>query len=117
MKLYDVLKLSDDELTIHDKDYDTEFYYYGIKGDNDKELDDWSKSLIKLSKHLEIEEIRKNEYDVNLSELIESKIEELVKADLFYECDIDDIIEDIDNIMAGFVSEDWMKKFVDIICR
>ena len=109
MKLYDYIKLmpEGEELTVWDKDYDMETYFYGGKPD-----DKWDKAMSDLSKLLTIEEIRNNGITVNLSEIIENKLENLNKADLFIGCDIDSIMDDIDNILAGNVSENWMEQFV-----
>lgn len=112
MTLYDYLKLmpEGEELTVWDKDYDMETYFYGGKP-NDK----WDKAMFNLSKLLTIEEIRNNGVTVNLSKIIENRIEELSNANLFIRCDIDSIMDDIDNILAGNVSENWMDEFVSIL--
>ena len=112
MTLYDYLNLmpEGEELTVWDKDYDMETYFYGGKPD-----DKWDKAISDLSKLLTIEEIRNNGVTVNLSEIIENKLESLNKTDLFLRCDIDSIMDDIDNIFAGYVSESWMQKFVDAL--
>ena len=109
MTLYDYLNLmpEGEELTVWDKDYDMETYFYGGKPD-----DKWDKAMSDLSKLLTIEEIRNNGVTVNLSEMIENKLENLDKADLFIRCDIDSIMDNIDNILAGNVSENWMEQFV-----
>ena len=112
MKLYEYLKLmpEGEELTVWDADYDMETYFYGGKPD-----DKWDKAMSNLSKLLTIEEIRNNGVTVNLSEIIENKLESLNKADLFIRCDIDSIMDDIDNILAGNVSENWMEQFVSAL--
>ena len=109
MKLYEYLELmpEGEELTVWDKDYDMETYFYGGKPD-----DKWDKAMSDLSKLLTVEEIRNNGVTVNLSEMIESKLDNLDKAELFIRCDIDSIMYDIDNILAGNVSENWMEQFV-----
>ena len=109
MTLYDYLNLmpEGEELTVWDKDYDMETYFYGGKPD-----DAWDKAMSDLSQLLTITEIRNNGVTVNLSEIIENKLESLGKVDLFIRCDIDSIMDDIDNILAGYVSESWMQKFV-----
>ena len=109
MKLYEYLDLmpEGEELTVWDKDYDMETYFYGGKPD-----DKWDKAMSDLSKLLTIEEIKNDGVTVNLSDIIESKIDKLDKANLFIECDIDSIMDDIDNILAGNVSEEWMEEFV-----
>lgn len=112
MKLYEYLDLmpEGEELTVWDKDYDMETYFYGGNPG-----DKWDKAIYDLSKLLTVEEIRNNGVTVNLSEIIENKLENLDKADLFIRCDIDSIMDDIDNILAGNVSEDWMEQFVVVL--
>ena len=112
MTLYDYLNLmpEGEELTVWDKDYDMETYFYGGKPD-----DAWDKAMSDLSKFLTITEIRSGGVIVNLSEIIENKLDSLDKTDLFIRCDIDSIMDDIDNILAGYVSESWMQKFVDAL--
>lgn len=109
MKLYEYLSLmpKGEELTVWDKYYDTETYFYGGEPYNK-----WDKAMSDLSKLLTIEEIGNNGVIVNLSEVIENKLENLNKAHLFIECDIDSIMDDIDNILAGSVNENWMEQFV-----
>ena len=109
MKLYEYLDLmpEGEELTVWDKDYDMEVYFYG-----GKPADKWDKVMSNLSKMLTIEEIKNNGVTVNLSQIIENKLDSLDKADLFIRCDIDSIMDDIDNILAGNVSENWMGQFV-----
>ena len=110
MTLYDYIKQTKDwENTVFDKDYDIEVYFY--KND-DGELDSWDKSMENLSKLLIVDSISKNGVTVNLSELIESKLENLKKADLFIRTDIDSIMDDIEAIISGNVSEEWMEEFV-----
>ena len=109
MKLYEYLDLmpEGEELTVWDRDYDMETYLYGGKPD-----DKWDKAMTDLSKLLTVEEIRNNGVTVNLSEIIENKLDNLDKSELFIRCDIDSIMDDIDNILAGNVSENWMEQFV-----
>lgn len=109
MKLYDYISLmpEGEELTVWDKDYDMETYFYGGEPE-----DEWDKAMSDLSKLLTVEEIKNNGVTVNLSEIIESKTDKLDKANLFIECDIDSIMDDIDNILAGNVSKEWMEEFV-----
>ena len=109
MKLYEYLELmpEGEELTVWDKDYDMETYFYGGEPCNK-----WDKAISNFSKLLTIEEINGNGVTVNLSEIIENKLENLSKANLFVECDIDSIMGDIENILAGSVNENWMEQFV-----
>lgn len=112
MTLYDYLSLmgESEELTVWDKDYDMETYFHSNKPD--EEDDSWGVSMWKLSEKLTITKISTRGVTVNLSEIIEKNIEKLKTADLFTECDIESIMDDIENIFAGNVSEAWMEKFV-----
>lgn len=113
MTLYEYLSLVEhgDEITVWDKEYDVEMYFYGDM----EEGDEWDKSISELSKLLTIDTIRSNGVTVNYSEVIEKHLKELEKASLFYENDIDYIMDIIESIMSGNVSEEWMKKFVNIL--
>lgn len=113
MTLYDYIKQTKDwEITVFDKDYDIEVYFY--KND-DEELDSWDKSMEKLSKLLTIDNISKYGVTVNLAEVIEKHLEDLKKAELFIYCDIDSIMDDIEAIISGNISEKWMERFVNIL--
>ena len=109
MKLYDYIKLRENgaEITVCDKEYDMEVYFYADKPD-----DDWNKAIEDLSKLLTITKIIKDSVEVNFSELIELKMDNIKKADLFGNYDIDEIMENLNYIIAGNVSEKWMCKFV-----
>ena len=50
-----------------------------------------------------------------MSELIERNIEALDKADLFNDCDVDSIMEDMERILAGYVIESWLTEFVEVL--
>lgn len=112
MKLYDYLVTLEEgtELTVWDKEYDTESYFY-----NDEADDDWQTSMLELAKLLDVIEVKEYGVVVNLSEVIEKKLNELKEADLFIKCNIDSIMNDIQNILAGYVSEEWFKEFVDVL--
>lgn len=112
MTLYDYLKLmpETEELTVWDADYDLETYFYGGIPN-----DEWSKSMLELSKILTIETIKSDGVIVNLTEVVERNINKLKKADLFIRCDIDSIMDDMDNILAGNVSEEWLREFVEAL--
>lgn len=114
MKLYELLSISDDEITVFDRDYDTETYFYGINNSADKN-DEWETAMTELSKLLEVVRFSNDGVTVNLSEVIEKNIHELKDADLFISCNIDDIMGDIAPILAGNVSEIWLKKFVSAL--
>lgn len=113
MTLHDYLSFMEegDELTVWDTDYITESYFYAHKHAEDS----WDNSMIELSKLLTVKKIDNHGgVEVNLSEVIENHLENLKKADLFAYKDIDTdyIMEDIDMILAGNVSESWLEKFV-----
>ena len=112
MKLYDYLITLEEgtELTVWDKDYDIESYFY-----NDEADDDWQTSMLKLAKLLDVTEIKERGAVVDISGIIEKKINELKEADLFRRCTVDSIMNDMENILAGYVNEGWFKKFVDVL--
>lgn len=112
MTLYEYLKSREDgaEITVYDKEYDMETYFYADKPD-----DELSLAMEDLSKLLTVTKIIKDSVEVNFSELIESKMDDIKKSDLFEECDIDEIMECLDYIIAGNVSEKWMCKFVEAL--
>lgn len=113
MTLYDYIKQTEDwETTVFDRDYDVEVYFY--KND-DEELDGWDKSMENLSKLLVVDNVSKYGVTVNMAELFESKMENLKNAKLFIRTDIDSIMDDINAIISGYVSENWMEKFVDAL--
>lgn len=112
MTLFEYLSMKEEgeELTVWDKDYEIETYFY-----NDEPDDSWSSSICKLSKKLSICGINKNGVYVDLSFLIQKNIDKLKKMNLFIKCDIDSIMRDIENILSGHVSEEWMKEFVEAL--
>lgn len=114
MTLHDYLSLMPDgeELTVWDKDYDIETYFY-----SGKSKDKWDNSIMELSKLLTVTEIRTDGVIVNLAEIIEQNISKLKEADLFIYCDINSIMDDIDNILAGYVSEEWLEEFVNTMSK
>lgn len=114
MTLYEYMEKLEEgtEVAVIDNDYDVETYFY-----NDMNYEDeWDKSMIALSKILTISEVIDEErVSVNISELIEKHIDELKQAGLFIRCTLDAIMYDIEQILSGYVSEEWLKKFVDIL--
>lgn len=113
MTLYEYLKLRNEgeEVTVFDNDYYMETYFYNDEDPEDK----WQTSMLELSKLLTVTEINKDGVTVNLSEIIENKLEDLKEAQLFINCDIDSIMDDIMNILAGYVSEEWLEEFVNVL--
>lgn len=113
MTLYEYLEQTTDwEVTVWDKDYDIETYFYKTDG-----KDRWDKAMNDLAKLLTISRFSKDGLVVNLAEVIEKKIPQLKEADLFIVCKIDPIMNDIDNVLAGCVSESWLEKFVEALSR
>ena len=112
MTLYEYIQLTEgQEITVFDKDYDVEFYVERY----DEGDDVWNNAMIDICKCLEIIKIGEIGIVTNFCDVVEAKLEELDKADLFIECDIDSIMCDMDNILAGYVSENWLRKFADIL--
>lgn len=114
MTLYDYLILTVDgtELTVWDKDYDIETYFYNDSPDED---DRWQTSMLELAELLTVIKIRERGLEVNLSDVINNKIDKLKEANLFIHCNIDSIMNDIENILSGNVSEEWLEKFVNVL--
>ena len=112
MTLYDYLELmpEGEELTVWDRDYDMETYFYGGKPG-----DAWSETISDLSKLLTITEIRTGGVIVNLSSVIEMNIDEIREADLFHKCSIEQVMDSMESILAGNVSEAWMHEFVSVL--
>lgn len=114
MKLYNLLKNSDNEITVWDKNYDVEVYFYGIFRNKDN-LDDWDKAMVELSKLLVVVNYSPEGVTVNLSDVIEKNLQNLANADLFICCTLDAIMADIHSILAGYVSEEWLQRFVSVL--
>lgn len=112
MKLYDYLVTLEEgiELTVWDKEYDIESYFY-----NDEADDDWQVSMLELAKLIDITEVKERGVIINLSDVIEKKLDKLKEADLFRRCTVDSIMNDMENIFSGYVSEEWFKEFVGVL--
>ena len=108
MTLYDFLPKNGDEVTVYDKDYDMETYFSYTK-----DGDDWDKAMMDLAKLVQVtrfDPLDSLHVTVDFTGLIEPKTEEL--KDLFIDNDIDSIMDDIESILAGNVSEKWLVDFV-----
>lgn len=105
MTLYDYIKKSTDwETTVWDDVYDVEVYFY--KPDDYNNLDLWDKSMVELSKLLEVFAISKSGITVKLSKLIEDNFDKLKKKNIFQVwATVDDIMEDMNSIISGNVSD------------
>ena len=109
--LYDYLLLQEDgaEVTVLDSVYDTETYFYNQSDD------EWDNIMLDLAKKLQIVKVDDGVVTVNLSDLIERNLSNLDFLDLFIDCDIDLIMDDIDSILSGNASEKWLKNFVNAL--
>lgn len=118
MTLYEFIEQSQpwEEFDIHDKDYDIETYFY------DSILtpeDDWDKAMAKIAKKLEVVEVDCTPHDrykvtVNLSDVIDKNVKSNDEfKELFIINSTDAIMDDIENIFAGHVSEAWIMAFAD----
>ena len=114
MRLYDyIMSFNDEEkeITAFDTNYSMEWYAYAYSDD-----EKWDELMFELYKLVTVEKINEDgSVVVNMSELIETHLEELRKADLFYDCSVDAIMADMTNTLAGFVGEDWFNKFVEAL--
>lgn len=114
MKLYEILEKTDgNETTVWDKDYDMETYFYY----SDSTTDKWDMAMMKIAKALEVTSIHDGGYECNISEVIEKHIGEEDFDSLFVDSDIDAIMDDIENILAGNVSENWITKFAETLSK
>ena len=111
MTLYEYLQqTSDCEVTVWDKDYDMETYFYKTDG-----KDRWDMAMDELAKLLTISQFNKGGLVVNLAEVIGKKLPQLETADLFIVCKIGAIMDCIDSVLAGNVSEEWLEGFVKVL--
>ena len=112
MRLADYLRLTEDgtEVTVWDKEYDMESYFY-----NDRDKDPWTQAMNDLAETLTVTKIYDSSVEVNLSDLIEKNLDKIKEANLFRSYDLDDIMAGMDSILSGNVSEQWMQKFVECL--
>ena len=108
MTLLDFIKQTPEgeEITVWDDTCDLEVYFYNQSGDA------WDRAMLDLASKLNVVEVRNDGVVVDLYELIERNIDNPEFDELFYVIDIDDIMYDMDAILAGNVSEDWFNTFV-----
>lgn len=111
MTLYEyTIQLDDDELTVADDVYDEWFYLYP---DFDNSV--WDEYIAEICKELTVRKIDNNVVFVNLSEVIEKHLEQIAKANLFHWNDVDMIMMGIGKVFAGYVGENWLKKFMEAL--
>ena len=115
MTLYDYINKSraeeGAEFTVHDNHYDIETYFYKTSVlDND-----WDKAMEKVARKLEVVEYDREGVTVNLSDVIEQSLENSTFKKLFIYVWTERIMEDIEQIFAGYVSEKWMTAFAECL--
>lgn len=113
MKLYDYIKSREDgaEITAYDKTYDMEAYFY-----NDVPDDEWSLAMEDLAKLVIVTNIDvDNIVEVDFSGLIERKLNNIKKTDLFIKDEVDAIMGCLHEVLSGYVSEKWLRKFVEAL--
>jgi len=98
-----------DEITVWDDTYDIEVYFYNQISDV------WDKAMMDLADMLNVVEIGNGGVVVDLYELIERNIDNPEFERLFIDVDTDAIMDDIESILAGNVSEGWFVKFVNCL--
>lgn len=98
-----------EEITVWDRDWDMEVYFYNQTDDA------WDRAMMDLASKLNIVDVRNDGVIVDLYDLVERNNEALEASGLFYDPDTDAIMEDMDNILAGYVSEEWLEKFVSCL--
>lgn len=94
-----------EEVTVFDTDIDIEVYFYNCKSTK------WDKACFSIASKLEVKEVGCNGVTVNLSELIEHNLKNL--KGLFKIYDVEEIVCDMENILAGYVSERWIEEFAN----
>lgn len=98
-----------EEITVWDRDWDMEVYFYN-------QIDDaWDRAMMNLASKLNVVDVRNDGVIVDLYDLVERNADALEESGLFYDPDTDAIMEDMDNILAGYVSEEWLEKFVSCL--
>lgn len=122
MNLLEYLKqYEEEEVTVFDKDYDMETYF---EYSTDDSKDNWEKAMDKIAEHLEVvKEVagRNRPYGdnpcviVNMTEVMEKALESGLMDDLFISKNVGAVMSDMQNILAGYVSEEWLTDFADAL--
>lgn len=97
-----------EEIIVSDDVYDLEVYFY-----NDRPKDDWDRAMMDFAQKLNIVGYTNHGVIVDMYELIERNVDNV--SGLFYIADVDSIMDDMENILAGNVPEDWFKEFVSLL--
>lgn len=110
MTLYEYIEQNPavDEFTVWDTDYDIETYFYH----EDDPDDEWGQAMKLIAQKLEVKEYHdEDKVCVDLSALVERNLNNGVFERLFIRNNTDDIMDDIENIFSGCVSEKWLSEF------
>lgn len=110
MKLIEILK-KDQEFTCWDTDYDMEFYMELL--DDTEDL--YNKGMMAFARCVEVADISPSGVTLKVTELIEHNLQDENFKKLFVDPDIDAVMDDWDNIMAGYASERWYGKFAELV--
>ena len=115
-----------EEITCVDSTYDCEFYCYPLEASEvDPDPNEFEHICDDLYKHLPIKEIvyvdnidsKVFVLEIDLVQLIEDHIARLDEENLFIHCDTDHIVPQFELYVAGYTSEKWFRKFVNILCE
>lgn len=111
MTLLDYIKQTSkgEEITVWDDTYDIETYFYN------ESRDAWDKAMLKLASKLNVVDVNNDGVTVDLYDLIERNINNPKFKDLFIRVDVDSIMDDMMNILSGYVSEEWLTEFVNCL--
>ncbi len=99
------------EVTVWDTVYDMESYFYH----EDAPEDIWDKSMERLQKLLTVKEVRERGVVVDLWGLIEYNLDALIQAGLFSKGGTEAIMDSMEAVISGYVSEEWLKRFVTVL--
>ena len=101
-----------EEVTVCDNVYDMETYFYATHGDN---LDEWDSLMNRLANVVEVLDIGPSVV-VNFWDVIDRHRYALLHEQAYYaDASTEDIMDDLDMVLAGNVSERWFEKFVKIL--
>lgn len=122
MTLYEFMKTYDSwEVTCWDKEIDVEFYFYN-EDDAEAENDLWDSTMLRLSKLLEVVEVVDGEPGmregvvVDMYGLIEKHLAQLKAAHIIGKrTDTADVVENMEMILAGNLTEKEFDEFVSAL--
>ena len=122
MTLYEFMKTYDSwELTCWDKEIDVEFYFYN-NDEAEAENDPWDYAMMRLSKLLEVVEVVEGEPGmregvvVDMYRLIDKHLAAMKAAHIIGKhADTADVVEDMEMILAGNLTEEDFDEFVSAL--